>query len=39
MSGGKFKIKTEPIDIKEEWQIDLNQPSVKKVKENEIVWL
>ena len=34
---GEFEIKTETIDIKEEWQIDLNQPSVKKVKENEIV--
>ena len=29
----EFEIKTEPIDIKEEWQIDLNQPNVKK--ENE----
>ena len=34
MSGAEFEIKTESIDIKEEWQIDLNQPNVKK--ENEI---
>ena len=35
MSGGEeFEIKTEPIDIKEEWQIDFNQPNVKQ--ENKI---
>ena len=34
MSGGEFQIKTEPIDIKDEWQIVLDQPNVKK--ENEI---
>ena len=30
MSGGVFEIKTESIDIKEEWQIDLNHPNAKK---------
>ena len=33
MSGEELEIKTESIDIKEEWQIDLNHPNVKK--ENE----
>ena len=34
MNSGEFVIKTESIDIKEEWQIVLDQPNVKK--ENEI---
>ena len=34
MNGEEFEIKTKSIDITEKWQIDLNQPNVKK--DNEI---
>ena len=34
MNGGEFEIKTESIDIKEEWQINFDQPNIKN--ENEI---
>ena len=34
MNGEEFKIKTEPLDINEEWPVDSNQLNVKK--ENEI---